>query len=48
MGHTDPTLTLRVYAREMAREDGERERLRALVEGEAAPGEGSERRPLAG
>jgi integrase len=35
MGHTDPSLTLRVYAREMAREDGERERLRALVNGEA-------------
>ena len=33
LGHTDPTLTLRIYAREMARRDGERERLRALVEG---------------
>jgi len=33
LGHTDPHLTLRVYAREMAREDGEREQLRALVEG---------------
>ena len=33
LGHTDPALTLRLYAREMARRDGERERLRALVEG---------------
>jgi integrase len=33
LGHTDPTLTLRIYAREMARRDGERDRLRALVEG---------------
>lgn len=29
LGHTDPSLTLRLYAREMARRDGERERLRA-------------------
>ena len=34
MGHTDPTLTLRVYAQQMRRRDGERERLRALVNGE--------------
>lgn len=33
LGHTDPSLTLRVYAREMSREDGERERLMRLVEG---------------
>ncbi|MDP9384584.1 MAG: site-specific integrase [Actinomycetota bacterium] len=33
LGPTDPTLTPRIYAREMARRDGERERLRALVEG---------------
>lgn len=33
LGDTDPALTLRLYAREMARRDGERERLRALVEG---------------
>lgn len=33
MGHTDPGLTLRVYAREMARDEGDRHRLRALVEG---------------
>lgn len=31
--HTDPALTLRIYARQMARRDGERERLRSLVEG---------------
>lgn len=34
LGHTDPTLTLRIYAREMSRRDGERERLKALVNGE--------------
>lgn len=33
MGHTTPTLTLTIYAREMDRRDGEPERLRALVEG---------------
>ncbi len=32
MGHVDPKLTLTVYAREVRRKDGERERLRALVE----------------
>lgn len=37
LGHTDPALTLRVYAREVARADGERDRLRALVEGTATP-----------
>lgn len=31
MGHTTPGLTLALYAREMNRRDGERERLRALV-----------------
>jgi len=35
LGHTDPHLTMRVYARGMGREDGERERLRALIEGAA-------------
>ena len=34
MGHTDPSLTLRVYAQQMRRRDGERERLRALVNGD--------------
>lgn len=33
LGHTDPAFTLRVYAHAMRRRDGERERLRALVEG---------------
>lgn len=33
LGHTDPTLTLRIYAQDMARGDEERARLRALVEG---------------
>jgi integrase len=33
LGHTDPTFTLRVYAHMMRRGLGERERLRALIEG---------------
>jgi integrase len=33
LGHTAPTTTLGIYAREMARRDGERDRLRVLVEG---------------
>jgi integrase len=33
LGHTDPAFTLRVYAHMMRRDPGERERLRALVEG---------------
>jgi len=37
MGHADPKLTLLVYAREMRRKDGERDRLRALVEGIGQP-----------
>jgi integrase len=37
-GHTDPGLTLRIYAHQMRRRDGERERLKALVDGaELAP-----------
>ena len=35
MGHTDAKFTLSVYAKAMQRRDGERERLRALVNGEA-------------
>ena len=35
MGHTTANLTLSVYAKAMAWRDGERERLRALVEGSA-------------
>jgi len=34
MGHTTANLTLSIYAQEMARDDGEPERLRALVNGE--------------
>lgn len=33
LGHADPEFTLRVYAHAMRRQDGERERLRALIEG---------------
>jgi integrase len=42
LGHTDPALTLRIYAREMARRDGRRERLKALVEGSLVTGDYSE------
>jgi len=34
LGHTDPGLALSIYAHAMRREDGENERLRAVVEGE--------------
>jgi integrase len=33
LGHTDPAFTLRVYAHAMRRDEGDRERLKALVEG---------------
>ena len=33
LGHSDPAFTLRLYTHTMRRDDGERERLRALVEG---------------
>ena len=33
MGHTTPTLTLAIYARQMDRRDGEPEQLKVLVEG---------------
>lgn len=33
LGHSDPRLTLRLYARQMSRRDGEKDRLRALVNG---------------
>jgi hypothetical protein len=33
VGHSDPKFTLRVYTHLMSRRDGERERLKALVEG---------------
>ena len=35
MGHTDPSLALSIYAQAMRRDDGEQDRLRALVEGKA-------------
>jgi hypothetical protein len=36
MGHTDPALALSIYAHAMRRDEGESERLRALVEGPSA------------
>ena len=33
LGHTDPKVTLGIYARVMRRSEGDRERLRALVDG---------------
>ena len=33
MGHTDPALALSIYAHAMRRDDGENERLRALIDG---------------
>ena len=33
MGHTDPKLALQIYARAMCPGEGERDRLKALVEG---------------
>ena len=33
MGHTDPALALRVYAQSMRRDESERAKLRALVDG---------------
>ena len=33
IGHTNPNFTLRVYRHGMPRDEGEKERLRALVEG---------------
>jgi hypothetical protein len=33
MGHTDPALALSIYAQAMRRDEGENERLKALVEG---------------
>jgi integrase len=38
LGHTDPAFTLRVYTHMMRRDQGERDQLRALVDGESAPG----------
>ena len=33
LGHTDPAFTLRVYAHAMRRDEGDKEALKALVEG---------------
>jgi Phage integrase family len=33
LGHADPAFTLRVYAHAMRRDDGDKERLKALVDG---------------
>lgn len=38
LGHTDARLTLRVYARAMSQDEGEREQLKALVDGRYATG----------
>lgn len=38
MGHTDPALALAIYAHAMRRDEGENERLKALVEGADLPG----------
>ncbi len=37
MGHTDPALALRVYRQSMRRDDGEKGRLRLLIEGSTEP-----------
>lgn len=42
LGHADPKFTLRVYTHLMSRRDGERDRLRALVEGADWAATGSE------
>jgi integrase len=42
MGHTDPDLALSIYAQAMRREDGEKDALRALVEGAPIGSNGSE------
>jgi hypothetical protein len=34
LGHTDPAITLGIYAQEMDRRDGETERLKKLVTGD--------------
>jgi hypothetical protein len=41
MGHTDPALALSIYAHAMRRDEGENERLRALVEGSDIEGLGT-------
>jgi integrase len=46
MGHSDPTVTLGIYAQVMRASDGDRERLRALVGGTAAADELPEGEPI--
>jgi integrase len=41
LGHTDPTVTLGIYAQAMTSSDDDRERLRLLVEGADLMGEQS-------
>jgi integrase len=41
LGHTDPELALSIYAHAMRRDDGENDRLRALVEGAPIGSNGS-------
>jgi hypothetical protein len=43
LGHTDPGFTLRVYAHAMRRPEGDKERLKALVEGRDWAPMGTER-----
>jgi integrase len=43
LGHTDPAFTLRVYAHAMRRDEGDKERLKALVEGREWAPLGTER-----
>jgi hypothetical protein len=42
MGHTDPTLALRVYARVMRLDESERAKLAALIEGDVLANTGHE------
>jgi integrase len=42
LGHTDPKLAMTVYRQSMRRDEGERDRLRALVEGARIGSDGSE------
>jgi integrase len=42
VGHSDPKVTLSIYAQVMFRGEGERERLKVLVEGSASPDDSSE------
>ena len=41
MGHTDPALALRIYRQSMRRDEGEKTKLRALIEGQGRTGDAS-------